>query len=287
MVTGRDLAAAPPRHSRSRVRRWSVVGPAVALAVLLASAAAGAVAWRGGAWRSGAWPGGAWPGGAADRPSTVDSTGPAAASVSPTGSAAPSEPGGGQVTRPAPAPARFGYATGTGPVAGGDGPLRRYRVAVESGTGQDVEEFAAIVQSILGDPRSWIAGGQLRLQQVPRGTAAQFTIYLATPATSEAMCATAGLHTHRFTSCRLPGKVVINLDRWLGAIPDYGAPLGVYRAYAINHEVGHELGHKHEACPGAGQPAPVMQQQTYGLKGCLANGWPYLDGQRYAGPPVP
>ena len=184
---------------------------------------------------------------------------------------------------PARGPGRFAAADGRSPVRGYDGPLRRYRVAVEQGTGQDVDAFAATVDEVLGDPRSWIASGELRFQRVAEAAAADFTIYLATPATSERMCAEGGLDTERYTSCRLPGRVIINLARWMDAVPDYGAPLDVYRTYVINHEVGHELGEEHQACPGPGAPAPVMQQQTYGLDGCVANAWPYVDGSRYSG----
>ncbi len=181
----------------------------------------------------------------------------------------------------------FVTATGDTDVRGEDGPLHRYRVAVERGTGQDPAAVAATVDEVLGDPRSWIGSGELRVQRVDDAARADFTVYLATPDTSERMCAEGGLSTEGYTSCRLPGEVVINLARWMEAVPDYGAPVAVYRTYVINHEVGHELGEWHEACPGPGRPAPVMQQQTYGLDGCVANPWPYLDGRRYAGEPVP
>lgn len=181
----------------------------------------------------------------------------------------------------------FTPADGGSPVHGAGGPLRRYRITVESGTGQNADAFAATVDAVLADPRGWTALGEFRVQRVVEAAAADFTVYLATPATSERMCAEGGLSTERYASCRLPGQVIINLERWMEAVPDYGAPLAVYRAYVINHEVGHEFGSGHEACPGPGRPAPVMQQQTYGLQGCVANPWPYLDGRRYAGDIIP
>jgi hypothetical protein len=216
----------------------------------------------------------------------------------------PSRPTAARIALPAPPPATpgphsapikpatggsgtFRYADGQGPVLGTAGALRRFRIAVEDGTAAAVAEFAAAADAVLGDARSWIAGGGLRFQRVPQRASAEFTIYLATPVTSARMCAVGGLDTNSYTSCRLPGKVIINLARWTLAVPGYGAPLDVYRAYALNHEVGHQLGYGHQACPGPGRLAPVMQQQTFGLDGCLANGWPYVDGRRYSGAAVP
>ncbi|HLL68348.1 MAG TPA: DUF3152 domain-containing protein [Micromonosporaceae bacterium] len=184
-------------------------------------------------------------------------------------------------------PGTFGYAPGAGPVLGGGGTLRPFQVAVEDGTGQDAAAFASAAEAILGDPNSWIGTGAFRFQRVPQGAPSDFTLMLATPATSERLCAEGGLRTQRYTSCRLSGRVIINLARWMTAVPDYGAPLEVYRAYAINHEVGHQLGKGHELCPGKGQPAPVMQQQTFGLKGCVANAWPIVNGRSYNGPNAP
>ncbi|MFG2055674.1 DUF3152 domain-containing protein [Micromonospora sp. NPDC048930] len=214
-------------------------------------------------------------------------TDPPAAPVAAARSARLGDDGGAEARGyPTAGSGRFVAAGSDSPVRGYEGPLRRYRVEVEQGAGQDVDEFAGTVDAVLGDPRSWIASRDLRVQRVSVAAAADFTVYLATPATSERMCAEGGLSTERYTSCRLPGRVIINLARWMESVPDYGAPLEVYRMYVINHEVGHEFGQFHQACPRPGAPAPVMQQQTYGLDGCVANAWPYLDGARYEGEPI-
>ncbi|MEU1750016.1 DUF3152 domain-containing protein [Micromonospora arida] len=185
----------------------------------------------------------------------------------------------------------FGYDTRSGPVLGRAGELRRYRVAVESGSAEDVTEFAQAVEVALAGPGSWVDSGRLRLQQVPGAAPRDFTVYLATARTAGRMCAKGGVDIRidgrPYTSCRAPGQVIINLDRWRLSVPHFvsaGVPLTVYRTYVVNHEVGHQLGHRHERCPGAGRPAPVMMQQTLFLNGCRVNPWPYLNGRRYSGP---
>jgi uncharacterized protein DUF3152 len=206
-------------------------------------------------------------------------------STPPRPSVSPSRP---RPADPTAGPGLFSYADEQGPVLGSAGRVEQFRVAVERGIPYPVGQFAAKVQAVLGDPRGWTAGGTLRLQEVPGNAPALFTIYLATRVTSTRMCAAGGLDTEGYTSCRLPGRVIINLDRWDLSVPEYvraGVPLDIYRSYVINHETGHQFGYGHELCPGPGRPAPVMEQQTLGMHGCTANAWPYLNGRRYSGRP--
>ena len=96
---------------------------------------------------------------------------------------------------------------------------------------------------------------------------------MATPATTDRLCAP--LNTRGELSCRNGGVVALNAVRWqLGSLA-YDGGLRGYRRYVVNHEVGHALGNGHAACPGPGQPAPVMLQQTVRLDGCVPNAWPY------------
>src|SRR5262249_9528489 len=158
-------------------------------------------------------------------------------------------------------------------IVGRRGQLLRYRVAVETDiTGLDIDAFAAMVASTYGDAEGWTAGGQWRFQRVGPGQAADFVLYLVTPATRDVLCQEG---YDRYTSCRNGDRVVLNVARWVHGVPAYGAPLADYRQYMINHETGHFLGFGHELCPGRGRLAPVMQQQTLGLHGCVANSWPF------------
>jgi hypothetical protein len=233
--------------------------------------------------------------GAAGGKPEPDAAGAAGGATAMTGQ--PSPPGSGPVAvasgpgtagTPAPelayplaGPRTWRTAAGRGPVLGTAGRLKRFRVSVENGiTGLTPAAFAEAVVTTLSDPRSWTAKGRWRLQRVGPGDAAEFTIYLATPATRAKLCYD---DSDRYTSCRYENRVVVNVARWAHGVPNYGASLADYRLYVINHEVGHELGHGHELCPGPGKPAPVMQQQTLGLHGCTANSWPLLDGRLYAG----
>ncbi|RSN09719.1 hypothetical protein DMC63_32845 [Streptomyces sp. WAC 05977] len=190
-------------------------------------------------------------------------------------------PPSAEISFPQAGSGRWLFQLGEGPVAGQTGRLLRYRLAVEADiAGVSVDGFAKTVELTLADPRGWTAGGRWRLQRVGPDGPADFTIHLATPGTRDVLCG----RPDGYTSCRNGNNVVLNVARWANGVPGYGAPPTVYRQYMVTHEVGHRLGRGHEKCPVPGALAPVMQQQTLGLHGCVPNPWPYPDGKQHSGP---
>jgi uncharacterized protein DUF3152 len=216
---------------------------------------------------------------------------------------------GSAVLPPGPAMPPLGAGTwhvvpGNGPVVGRGPHVYHYQVAVEDGIDPALydgdDAFAAAVQATLSDPRSWIAGGTIRLQRVDsRYPHPDFVISLTTPGTDHRpdLCG----HLIGFeASCWQPhaGRVIINLARWVRGALAFDGDLGLYRQYAINHEVGHVFGNQHVGCATNGGLAPVMMQQTFGVsddyvhdinqvdptnadrvprdgKVCRPNAWPY------------
>ena len=150
--------------------------------------------------------------------------------------------------------------------------LLRYAVKVEKGLPYDADETARAIQTTLSDPRSWIGGGDWRLELVSDPARADFTVFLATPGTVDRYCWP--LRTYGRVSCQAGNRVVLNAWRWAHGADAYGSDVGAYRQYLVNHEVGHRLGHNHVGCSGKGKRAPVMMQQTKGVGACEANPWP-------------
>ena len=167
---------------------------------------------------------------------------------------------------------QFSVAPGAS-AAVGQGERWTYTVEVEVGIPVDPAELAALVDSVLADPRGWTAAGGVRLQRVAADAEPSFRVRLATPATTDAHCAP--LDTYGELSCRNGADVMLNLRRWVEGAAPSEMDLPEYRQYMVSHEVGHALGHDHEECPGPGQLAPVMLQQTLGLDGCRPNPWPF------------
>ncbi|MFK4224037.1 DUF3152 domain-containing protein [Streptomyces sp. NPDC019890] len=179
----------------------------------------------------------------------------------------------------------FTRATGSSQLFGKGRPLR-YGVDVEDGIGQDPDTFAKEVDHILADARGWTANGTAF--QRADGPPYDFTVHLASPDTTDTLCAKYGLDTGGEVNCSGGPDVVVNLKRWLLLSPYYKGQPDMYHALIVNHEVGHRLGRGHQGCAGRGKPAPVMMQQIKGLHGCTPNAWPYdSDGRPIDGPSAP
>jgi hypothetical protein len=157
--------------------------------------------------------------------------------------------------------------------APGEGRVYTVRVEVETGLDLDRAAFAKFVLATLNDKRSWTENGRRTFARTDDADA-DIDVVLASPAKSASMCLP--LRTFGKLSCRSDAHTaVLTYYRWVKAIPEYSGNHDGYRRYVVNHEVGHVLGHEHEYCAGKGKLAPVMMQQTKGLKGCRPNPWPH------------
>ncbi len=186
----------------------------------------------------------------------------------PTATRTPARPTG-TVEMPVSASGKLAVVPGRVPPAGPGRPLT-YRVEVEQGLPLDGADVAAQVHRVLTDRRGWqpIEGVAFSRTDGP----ASFDIIVASPALTDRLCLP--LDTVGQLSCRNGDKVILNARRWATAVPWYAGRMADYRAYLVNHEVGHRLGHGHKGCPASGAPAPVMVQQSKSLYGCTANPWP-------------
>jgi hypothetical protein len=186
----------------------------------------------------------------------------------------------------------FSTIPGTSAVIG-KGQLFKFSIEVENGvSGVDLNSYADVVMTTLSNPQSWTFNGTQALQRVDSGPV-DFHVTLVTPMTVRDLC---GYDLPVETSCYAPhhdNRVVLNLARWVRGAKLYSSDLATYRKYAVNHEVGHALGHSHSHECLAGGLAPVMMQQTIGArtangKICMANPWPYPKGVKDApGPEEP
>ncbi|WP_457786114.1 DUF3152 domain-containing protein [Streptomyces rochei] len=207
-------------------------------------------------------------------------------SVKASPSASPS-PSPSTVAVPATGPGTFVTAEADGSTVGTGSRVRRYKVLVEEGIDIRPSAAAAEISDVLADRRGWTRDGINSFRLVSSGSY-DFVVKIATPGTVDEICGAYGLLTRGEVNCAVGTDVVVNLKRWVLGSPQFDGPIGDYRALIINHEVGHRLGHGHETCPGPGLPAPAMMQQIKGLKGCVANAWPYdRDGNYLSGPSVP
>jgi len=167
---------------------------------------------------------------------------------------------------------------GGGPEGGTQARVYTYSFATRGAISANFEHFKIHVAQTLGDPRGWSLGGSIEFRHVSSG--GDFTVYLAEASTLPSF----GSPCSSMWSCRVGRAVIINQTRWQNASPSWmagGGSLDSYRHYVVNHETGHWLGFGHSSCPGSGQAAPVMQQQSKDLQGCRHNTWP-VPGERSA-----
>lgn len=140
----------------------------------------------------------------------------------------------------------------------------RYRTVVDSDVVYDSNQFAREIAHYLADPDGWVSEGYT-FEQSDR---ADTLVHLSSPSTLK----TNGCRNDKLSCAEMNGEHVwINAQRWANGSKASGLSLEDYRQYVVTHEMGHHLGYDHVKCPGRGDPAPLMMQQTLGIGECRPN----------------
>jgi len=137
----------------------------------------------------------------------------------------------------------------------------------------NVSDFQTKVAETLNDERGWARAGLTFTET--SGDDYDLIIALSDAATLDTISGCSG-----DLSCTTwHNQVIINDLRWRGgtaASNAAGMSQRDYQHMVVNHEVGHWLGHyaHEESCPNGGL-APIMLQQSTGMRGCDSfNAWP-------------
>lgn len=135
-----------------------------------------------------------------------------------------------------------------------------------------LDNLKSLLKATYADPRGWNLDGKVAFKEVTSGC--DYTVWLS----SASQMPSFGGVCDSMWNCRSGSNVIVNDTRWEQASDAWNAAragsIDDYRAMIINHETGHWLGFAHRHCTAAGQPAPVMEQQSIDLEGCTFNPWP-------------
>ena len=153
-----------------------------------------------------------------------------------------------------------------------------YKTAVWGTVEADFNDFRVKVAETLNDARGWARAG-LRFVEVSEGQ--DLNIILSDPASLDGYN---GYCSNSLSCTSGYNEVIINDVRWRqGTDVTTGSGAMNIRDYqhmVVNHEVGHWLGHyQHiDTCAENGGVAPIMLQQSTGLRNCgTFNPWPLDD----------
>ncbi len=161
---------------------------------------------------------------------------------------------------------RLARASDTPPAPPQNAEVIRYRILIQKRLEREAASFTAMANTVLGKSDGWARAG-LHLVHVEKDH--DITLVLAHGRVVDKLCLP--LKTGRILSCALYGRANLNVSRWRLGAQSWKGDLAGYRHYLIGHEVGHLLGMPHVKCPGPGQPAPLMMQQTKRIVPCARN----------------